>query len=165
MSNYFLFAIAAQTRCRVEAVGRVSSETRIELNTSVLFRSMSQLDVLNWDGVDGLDGDNLDDGSSRDFSDGYFDDGSLGWWASRGLSRRTSWGLGRGLSWCLSCGDRTSSGGLLLGLDSGITNDAVAFIVSDVGYNVLDTIGTGESKKWIQNQNSVSNLKLSCSFW
>ena len=79
--------------------------------------NLSELDVLHWDGVDGH---NLDNSLG-------FDDGG------GGGSTGGCWGGARsGGSWC--------------GLDGGITNNAVAFIVSDVSHNVLNTISGSESK-------------------
>ena len=129
VSDDFLFTTTAGSDGCVVAVSQVSGESRLDLNGAVLlWNSLGELDVLDWNSVVGLDGHNLDNGLS---SGGF-----------------NSWGLGRGRGGarggCL--GGARGSGDFVL--NSGVTNNTVALVVSDVSHDVFNSVSTGEPKRY-----------------
>lgn len=125
----------------------------MDLNGSLVGRyTMDKLNVLHWDGLDSLDGHNLD----YSLTSGNLSNWCLGRRSGRcwGGGTGRCWGRGWGRCWgrcwgggLSGCWSGASSGGCwLVVLNSGITNNAVTFVVSDVRYNVLNTVSTGESR-------------------
>ena len=98
-----------------------------------------KLDVLDWNSMNGLDGHNLDNGLSN--------------WCFN------NWCLSRRAGWCLSGGWGGARGGCLGGargsgdfvLNSGVTNNTVALVVSDVSHDVFNSVSTGEPKRYRVN--------------
>ena len=133
--------------------GTISSDNFLAITTTgsressvveVTDLSGDGMDVLDWDSMDSLD--NLHNLGNWGFNDGGLG-GGTGWWLG-GASSGGSWGGG---SWG--------------GLNGGITNNAVAFIVSDVSHNVLNTISGSESKIETKSYQSTHSLVINKLVW